>query len=362
MPISRVRSVTDTSRMFMMPIPPTSSEIDAIAASSCDITWLAMSDASNISLMLRTVKSSSSPSAMRWRARSSAVTRSDSASDGGRVVQREDDLIHRAERLGPQDPALGGGEGHEHDVVLILPPARLALARQHADHAKRHVLHADGGVDRVLARAEQLVDHGLPEQRHLGAAVLLRLGERSARAHPPVADLEEARGAALHAGRPVAIAVRHLRDVALHPGDVGGVGQLARDRLGVADGERVDAARSRSARRRRWSRPASPSRCWCRGSRSAPAPRRWRPAPTLTMAITAATPITTPSAVRAERSGLRRKADPASRSVTRRSFTPCSVPAERPAAARRRPRGRRATRSPAPSPRPRPARASRRRW
>jgi hypothetical protein len=40
MPISRVRSVTDTSMIFMMPMPPTSSEIDAIAASSSVITQL----------------------------------------------------------------------------------------------------------------------------------------------------------------------------------------------------------------------------------------------------------------------------------------------------------------------------------
>src|SRR5688572_2022520 len=32
-PISRVRSVTDTSMMFMMPMPPTTSETEAIAAS-----------------------------------------------------------------------------------------------------------------------------------------------------------------------------------------------------------------------------------------------------------------------------------------------------------------------------------------
>ena len=37
MPISRVRSVTDTSMMFMMPIPPTTSEIAAIPASSAVI-------------------------------------------------------------------------------------------------------------------------------------------------------------------------------------------------------------------------------------------------------------------------------------------------------------------------------------
>ena len=32
-PISRVRSVTDTSMMFMIPMPPTSSETEAMAAS-----------------------------------------------------------------------------------------------------------------------------------------------------------------------------------------------------------------------------------------------------------------------------------------------------------------------------------------
>ena len=36
-PISRVRSVTDTSMMFMMPMPPTTSEMTAIDASSADI-------------------------------------------------------------------------------------------------------------------------------------------------------------------------------------------------------------------------------------------------------------------------------------------------------------------------------------
>ena len=34
MPISRVRSVTVASMMFMMPMPPTSKEIDAINMSS----------------------------------------------------------------------------------------------------------------------------------------------------------------------------------------------------------------------------------------------------------------------------------------------------------------------------------------
>ena len=61
MPISRVRSVTDTSMMFMMPMPPTSSEIEAMAASSSVITCVVLVAASAISVWLRTVKSSVSP-------------------------------------------------------------------------------------------------------------------------------------------------------------------------------------------------------------------------------------------------------------------------------------------------------------
>ena len=40
MPISRVRSVTVTSMMFITPMPPTSSEIAATAASSTVKVWL----------------------------------------------------------------------------------------------------------------------------------------------------------------------------------------------------------------------------------------------------------------------------------------------------------------------------------
>ena len=67
MPISRVRSVTETKRMFMIPMPPTSSEIDATMASSAAMTWLLLSCASAIWLRLRTLKSSSWPGWMWWR-------------------------------------------------------------------------------------------------------------------------------------------------------------------------------------------------------------------------------------------------------------------------------------------------------
>src|SRR5271157_3962306 len=39
-PISRVRSVTDTYMIFMMPMPPTTSDIPAITASSMVNNWL----------------------------------------------------------------------------------------------------------------------------------------------------------------------------------------------------------------------------------------------------------------------------------------------------------------------------------
>jgi hypothetical protein len=47
--------------MFMMPIPPTSNEIDAIAARSPDITRVVLVAACAISVWFRTVKSSSPP-------------------------------------------------------------------------------------------------------------------------------------------------------------------------------------------------------------------------------------------------------------------------------------------------------------
>ena len=67
MPISRVRSVTDTSMMFMMPMPPTSSDTPAMPPSSMVITRVVASAVSATSDRLRTVKSSSCPAAMLCR-------------------------------------------------------------------------------------------------------------------------------------------------------------------------------------------------------------------------------------------------------------------------------------------------------
>jgi hypothetical protein len=58
-PISRVRSVTETSMMFMIPIPPTKSDTDAMARRRYVITFDDSSWACRISERLRSVKSSS---------------------------------------------------------------------------------------------------------------------------------------------------------------------------------------------------------------------------------------------------------------------------------------------------------------
>jgi hypothetical protein len=57
MPISRVRSVTETSMMFMTPIPPTSREIPATAASRIERVSLVEVDAARIAEELNTMKS-----------------------------------------------------------------------------------------------------------------------------------------------------------------------------------------------------------------------------------------------------------------------------------------------------------------
>ena len=69
MPISRVRSVTDTSMMFMMPMPPTSRLTPATAPSMPVIVVVALAIASAIWVMSRTSKLSSPSVGMRrsWR-------------------------------------------------------------------------------------------------------------------------------------------------------------------------------------------------------------------------------------------------------------------------------------------------------
>ena len=66
-PISRVRSVTLTSMMFITPIPPTSSEIAATSPSRVVKTLLVALEVSSSEPWLRTSKPGSAVSVILWR-------------------------------------------------------------------------------------------------------------------------------------------------------------------------------------------------------------------------------------------------------------------------------------------------------
>ena len=76
-PISRVRSVTDTYMMFMIPIPPTNSDMPAIQASRM-VVELNIELSSSCERML---KSSSSPALILWFCRRMAVSSSIASPD-----------------------------------------------------------------------------------------------------------------------------------------------------------------------------------------------------------------------------------------------------------------------------------------
>ena len=73
MPISRVRSVTDTSMMFMIPIPPTTRLIPATAATMPVSNVVVPVSVSEICLVSKMLKSSSLPAVIVRRSRSRSV-------------------------------------------------------------------------------------------------------------------------------------------------------------------------------------------------------------------------------------------------------------------------------------------------
>ena len=176
-PISRVRSVTDTSRMFMMPMPPTTQRDRGDGGEQQRHDAALLSAVSAIWLRLRTEKSLSAPGLMRWRRVRISVTWPIAGCTSGRRCRLHEDLVdeagqaRRAGRRGSGggriDPvelasaawrrrgdaehlALRGGERDHHQIVLVLAERRLALGREHADHAQRHALDLDQRADRIL--------------------------------------------------------------------------------------------------------------------------------------------------------------------------------------------------------------------
>ena len=131
-PISRVRSVTDTSMMFMMPMPPTSSETDAIARQQhrhdlrATASWACehlgeVADAEVVVLAgLEAVALAQQLADLRPRPPPSGAA--------SRTLTRDRPTARRLAWFVAEHLLLGGGERDQDEVVLVLAPGGLALA------------------------------------------------------------------------------------------------------------------------------------------------------------------------------------------------------------------------------------------
>ncbi len=164
-PISRVRSVTDTSMMFITPIPPTSSEIAATSPSRVVNTLLLAAEVCRIEPWLMTLKllADVEPGAggLSWlRMPGDLGLRSIQLLLGLRLHDDLADAPVAGERV------LNRGQRSECDVVLIGGPVR-ALRRGDADDLVVGAVDLDRGADRILA-AEQLADDRRPDDQQRG--------------------------------------------------------------------------------------------------------------------------------------------------------------------------------------------------
>ena len=188
-PISRVRSVTETSMMFMMPIPPTSSAIDATAeSSSVRMRWLA-ARASVISERLRTRKSSSSPGPMRWRSRSRGVDGLFGFGHpvGAHGLDHDDaDRVRPGAGARPEDAFARGGDGDQDNVVLILPERVLPLRVASTPMTSKGTFLMRMVSPTGLRSTKQVVHDGLTHEGNLSGRPphVLRTEGRGLRARP----------------------------------------------------------------------------------------------------------------------------------------------------------------------------------
>ena len=166
-PISLVRSVTLTSMMFMMPMPPTSRLTAATAPSSMVSTLVVPESVSASCLVSSTLKLSSSVSASLRRSRSNwvmlALTRVlslPSAMDTSKSLTWVLPVMRRCRVL----------IGHEDQVVLVVAERALAFGAEHGDHLAADLLHAQRFAQRG-AVAKQFAAHGFADHadRRAGA-------------------------------------------------------------------------------------------------------------------------------------------------------------------------------------------------
>ena len=188
-PISRVRSVTDTSMMFMMPMPPTRSETDAIAASSIVMTRDDSSCAPRTSRRgCGPWKSSSWPACSRWRwRRSSRICSSASFMSAPSRTRTEIESTERAlAGSRPSTFVLAVDSGTRMRSSWSWPARRLTLRLEHADHGERDVLDRGSSGRSGSLIAEEVVPATVwPSSGDLGRAVHVLLAEAAGRSRRP---------------------------------------------------------------------------------------------------------------------------------------------------------------------------------
>src|SRR5437762_11917763 len=178
-PISRVRSVTDTSMMFMMPMPPTGDRSDRREQVGHHSRGLLLG--------LENFGQVPEPEVVvlvELQAMALAQQRADLLLDVDHVFPDPNfdrDGLDRTHvgLADPEDFLLGRRERDQDDVVLVLAIGVLALPREEADHREWHLLDPDDLAERVGLPEE--VERGrLAEQRNLGGAVLVLGADRAA--------------------------------------------------------------------------------------------------------------------------------------------------------------------------------------
>ena len=196
MPISRVRSRTDTSMMFMIPMPPTMSEIEAMPPSSRVRVALIDEAASSSWVWLKTLKSAVSVGARSWRSRSSAVMAVLGGGHLRRVADRHADGPDRAAR---HPVVLDHADRDEDHVVRVLEPGP-ALGLEDADDPERQA--ADRDLRPDVARPEPEVRRrGRAQDRHAQVVAGRGIGQERALPHVVGADHRICRGGADDRGR-----------------------------------------------------------------------------------------------------------------------------------------------------------------
>ena len=153
MPISRVRSVTLTSMMFMMPMPPTTREMPAIEPSSSVMILEMEFDRVGDFLLVEDVEV---VVAAGGQAMALAQQAGDLLLGDFHAVGAGDLDVDGAQVFVAGDALHGGGVGNDDAVVLVLAAHARALAFEQADDDEGNVVDAHGLADGI-ERAEKFI-------------------------------------------------------------------------------------------------------------------------------------------------------------------------------------------------------------